>query len=84
MFLINIRVNNFGNVTFFAKEVGIICVGLDKIDLADVDFYEDDPKNIIHIKSLAWHNEIEKRKGYKKDLSKELMHVAWHPTRWWD
>ena len=20
----------------------------------------------------------------KKDISKELMHVAWHSTRWWD
>ena len=20
----------------------------------------------------------------KKDISKELMPVAWHPTRWWD
>ena len=67
MFLINIiRLKNFGNVTFFAKEIGILCVGFDKVDLADIDSYEDDPKNIFHVRSLAWHNEAERRKGYKK------------------
>ena len=30
----------------------------------------------------ALHYEQTKLKAYKKDLSKELMFVAWHPTRW--
>ena len=25
-----------------------------------------------------------KRKAYKKDISKILTPVVWHPTRWWD
>ena len=33
---------------------------------------------------MAWCNKYEKRKACKKDISKELMPVAWHPTRWWD
>ena len=26
----------------------------------------------------------EKRKAFKKDINKELMPAAWHPTRWLD
>ena len=71
---------NFGNVTFFANKMGILCVDLDKIYLDDVNFDEDDSKTIIHIRLLAWHNKFEKRKANEKDLSKELMPAAWHPT----
>ena len=71
---------NFGNVTFFANKMGILCVDLDKIYLDDVNFDEDDSKTIIHIRLLAWRNKFEKRKANEKDLSKELMPAAWHPT----
>ena len=64
--------------------MGILIVDLDKINLDDVDFQEDDPKTIIHVRRLAWRNKFEKSKAYKRNLSKELMPVAWHPTRWWD
>ena len=30
------------------------------------------------------HIKFEKRKELKKELSEELMPVAWHPNRWWD
>ena len=30
------------------------------------------------------YDELAKRKALKKDISEELMPVAWHPTRWWD
>ena len=71
---------NFGNVTLFANKMGILCVDLDKIYLDDVNFDEDDSKTIIHIRLLAWRNKFEKRKANEKDLSKELMPAAWHPT----
>ena len=50
----------------------------------DNNFYEDDPGTIIHVRLLASHNKFENPKVVEKDLSKELMPVAWHPTIWWD
>ena len=64
--------------------MNILSVDFDKINLDDVDFYEDDPEALIHVRLLALHNKFEKQKACKKDKNKELMHVAWHPTRWWD
>ena len=34
--------------------------------------------------SEFWHNKFEKRKTFQKDISKELMTVAWYPTRCWN
>ena len=39
---------------------------------------------IIPIRLLAWHTKFKKRKELKKELSNELMSVAWHPKRWSD
>ena len=58
------------------------CVDYDKILLDDVEFHKDDPETIIHIRLLAWHTKFENHNAYKKDLSKELMPVVWHPTGW--
>ena len=33
---------------------------------------------------MAWHTKFKKRKELKKELSNELMSVAWHPKRWSD
>ena len=46
------------------------------IYLDDVDFVEDDPKTIIHVRLFVWPNKFEKRKALQKDISKELMAVA--------
>ena len=32
---------------------------------------------------MAWCTKFEKCKAFKKDISKELMQVPWHPNRWW-
>ena len=48
------------------------------------NFYKDDPETIIHVRLLAWRNAFEKRKAFKKEMSRELILVALHPTRWWD
>ena len=55
--------------------MGILSVDLDKINLDDVDFNEDDPATIIHAWLLAWHK-FEKCKAFKKDKIKELIPVA--------
>ena len=54
---------DFGKVTFFGMD--IFSVDLDKINLDDVDFYEDDTETIIHVRRLAWCNKFEKSKVYK-------------------
>ena len=33
---------------------------------------------------MAWRSGYKQHKSCKKDISKEMMPVAWHPTRWWD
>ena len=53
----------FSKVTFFANEMGILGVDLDKINLDD-DFYKDDPETTIHVRLLAWCHKFEKRKAF--------------------
>ena len=51
---------NFGNVTFFAnKTMSVLSVDLNKTNLDDVDFYEDNPETIIHIRIFVWGNKFE-------------------------
>ena len=75
---------NSGNVTFSSDEMGILSVVYNNINLGDVNFDEDDPETIIHVRRMAWHNGLKQHKAFKKDMSKKLMPVAWHQTRWWD
>ena len=70
-----------GNVTFSSDEIGIFRIDLNNINLDDVNCDEDDPDTIIHVRLMARHNKLKQRKSFKKDLSKELMLVAWHPTK---
>ena len=51
-------------VTFFANEMGILGVDLDKINLEDDNFYKDDPDTTINVRLLAWPNKIEKCKAF--------------------
>ena len=58
---------DFSKVTFFANEMGILGVDLDKINLNNHNnFYEDNPDTIIHVRLLVWHNKFEKRKEKKR------------------
>ena len=50
--------------------MGILSADLDNIDLDDVNFDEDDPETIIHVRLLAWCNIYKQRKSSKKDISK--------------
>ena len=36
---------------------------------------------MIHVRLMTLCNEYKQFKGFKKELSKELIRVAWHPTR---
>ena len=33
---------------------------------------------------MAWRNKFKQRQAFKKKISKELILLAWHPTRLWD
>ena len=58
---------DFSKATFFANEIGILCVDLDKINLDDDNnFYEDDLDTTIHVRLLAWCNKFEKFETLKK------------------
>ena len=49
-------------VTFFADEMGISLVDVDKMNLGDNNNIDkDDLEAVIHVKILAWHNKFEKR-----------------------
>ena len=71
------------NVLFNCNGIGIFNIDINNINF-DNNFDEDDPDTIIHVRLLAWHIKFEKRKGLKRELNKELMPIAWHPSRWWD
>ena len=49
-----------------------------------------DPSEAFHCYDdywvIKWHNKEshQKRKAQKPQIKKELMHIAWHPSRWWD
>ena len=45
----------------------------------DDDDYDDDDDKLI-----GWYNGYKKRKAQKGQIEKELMPIAWHPSRWWD
>ena len=72
-----------GNVLFSNDEMGILSVNLNNINLDDDNFYEDDPKSIIHVRLLPWYNKFKQCKAFIKEINEELMLVACHPTRWW-
>ena len=62
-----IFVNEVSNyVTLFSNEMGILSAGLSNINLDDVNFDEDDPETIIHIRRMAWRNRFKQRKAFRK------------------
>ena len=46
--------------------MGILSVDLNNINLDDVSFDEDDPKNIIHVRLMVWCNRFKQRKAFKQ------------------
>ena len=68
---------HFSKATFFANEIYILGVDLDKIDLhGDNNFDEDYPETIIHVRILVWCNKFEICKALKIFINKELIPAA--------
>ena len=71
-----------GEAVFDCKRMDILDIDLNNISL-DGEFDQDDPDTIILMRLLDWYIKFRKRTELKKELSEELMAVAWHPDRWW-
>ena len=57
-------------VMFFANEMGILGVNVDKTNLDDnKNLFEDHP-DTIHVRLLPWCNKFEKHKSCKKDMQR--------------
>ena len=59
------------HVTFFSDEMGVLGEDLNNINLDHVNFDQDNPETIIHVRLMACRNRIKQCK-----ISKELMPVA--------
>ena len=69
-----------GHAVFNCKRMAILNIDFNNVSLDD-KFDEDDPNTIILMRLLTWHIIFRKWKEVKKELSEELMPVAWHPNR---
>ena len=47
-----------------------------------VDLWDDD--KFFKRYKAEWYEGYKKRKAQKAQIKKELMPIAWHPSRWWD
>ena len=70
-------------VTYFGDDMDINTTEFNNIKLDDDD-NDDDLQAMILVEFMAWCFEYKKRKAFKKELSEELMRVAWHTTKCWD
>ena len=70
-----------GNVVFDCNGMDILNIDLSNINLANNNYYKDDPDTIIYVRLLTWDITFEKRKALKKELSEELVSIVWHPNR---
>ena len=71
-------------MTLFSNDIGFNSINLNYVSLNDYNFGDYDPETINHIRLMAWYNKFKLPKACKKEISKELMPVAWHSTIWWD
>ena len=74
-------VTDFDNVTCFSDHLGLNTAYLININLDDDISQDGNPETIIPIRLMACCNRYKQHKACKKDISKELMPVAWHTTR---
>ena len=70
------------NVTFCCNDIGIFSVNLNNFNLDDTNYEEDDSDTVILIRLLAWHIKFKKQKVLK-NISEELIIIAWHPKGRW-
>ena len=70
------------HVTSFSNDMGLVNVYLNNVSFDDINFNDNDPETIIHVRIMTSCNQYKQCKAWKKDISKELMSVPWHLTRW--
>ena len=49
-----------------------------------VRLWQDDDYHCNHNEFIEWYEGYQKRKAQKAQIKKELMLIAWHPSKWWD
>ena len=60
---------DFSKVIFFANQIDILGIDLDKINIDDFNnFDKDDPETIIYVRLLAWRSKYEKLKAFNEEL----------------
>ena len=64
---------DYNNVTFFSDELHILSVDLININLDEINFEEDDPETIVHVRLMAWCNRFKQRKAYKKRYKQRII-----------
>ena len=47
-------------------------------------WHDDDDDYCNDDEMIRWYHGCQKRKAQKAQIKKELMPIAWHPTRWWN
>ena len=57
-------------------------LNLNNVNLDDDIFDDYDPEIISHIRLLTWQDKFKEHKACKKEISKQLLPVAWRLTRW--
>ena len=57
---------DFGTITLFSDDMGLLTKDLNNINLNADNFGEDDPETIIHVRLMAWCNRFKQRKTCKK------------------
>ena len=50
----------------------------------DDNEYHDDDDDDDDDRLIKCYDGYLKRKAQKTQIKKELMHIAWHPSSWWD
>ena len=74
-------------VTFQSHEMDFNTIDLNDNNLDNDynNFDEDDPETLTnHFRLMAWRKRFKQRKACKQVIRKELMSVAWRPTKWWN
>ena len=64
--------------------MSLASIDLNYVNLVDVNFDNDYPEIITHIRIMGWCNRYEQSNACKKEISNELMPVVWHHTEQWD
>ena len=49
-----------------------------------IDIWYDDDYVYNDSEMIKWYDRYQKHKSQKAKIKKELLPIAWHPSRWWD